>query len=90
MQQQQQISRKFQKPQKCMNSKSTNKRARDAREESADTAHVKANGKVEPTMENEDSTFNSFQFWRVPLPELDMSLLLEPPKKDSSSEEMET
>uniref|UniRef100_A0A667XAH5 Putative WW-binding domain-containing protein n=1 Tax=Myripristis murdjan TaxID=586833 RepID=A0A667XAH5_9TELE len=24
---------------------------------------------------NVDSTFNSFQYWRVPLPELDLSLL---------------
>ncbi|XP_056142959.1 uncharacterized protein LOC130118536 [Lampris incognitus] len=50
--------------------------------------------------ENEDCIYNSFQFWRPPLPELDLSLLedvnnqpepKEKPKlKDSSSDLMET
>uniref|UniRef100_A0A3B4XSL2 Putative WW-binding domain-containing protein n=1 Tax=Seriola lalandi dorsalis TaxID=1841481 RepID=A0A3B4XSL2_SERLL len=48
----------------------------------------------------EDCTFNSFQYWRVPLPELDLSLLEDvnrhsqiKPKskmKDCSSDAMET
>ncbi|XP_054906519.1 uncharacterized protein wu:fa19b12 [Poeciliopsis prolifica] len=39
---------------------------------------------------DEDGTYNSFQYWRVPLPELDLSLLEESsdryPKKDKSKE----
>lgn len=35
----------------------------------------KANDEVDADSTTEDCTFNSFQYWRVPLPELDLSLL---------------
>lgn len=47
----------------------------------------------------DDSAYNSFQYWRAPLPELNLSLLEDPGRspskdepeyKDSSSEFMET
>lgn len=63
--------------------KSANKRARKESEEPADTTIPKP--KVEAdTIDNNDSSYNSFQFWRAPLPELDMSLLQELLQKDSS------
>ncbi|KAF6716432.1 hypothetical protein FQA47_014354 [Oryzias melastigma] len=37
--------------------------------------------------ENEDCSYNSFQFWRVPLPELDLSLLDDDPRADSQTKE---
>lgn len=70
--------------------KSTNKRAREDSEAPADTANPKAKVEVDAdTTNNEDNSYNSFQFWRTPLPELDMSLLQECPQKDSS-DAMET
>ncbi|KAM9858140.1 uncharacterized protein ACBR49_020183 [Aulostomus maculatus] len=35
----------------------------------------KADDKADADASTEDSSFNSFQYWRVPLPELDLSLL---------------
>lgn len=35
----------------------------------------KANDEADADRTTEDCTFNSFQYWRVPLPELDLSLL---------------
>ncbi|XP_072289422.1 uncharacterized protein [Eucyclogobius newberryi] len=94
---QQQISGNVQKPRNSThsahsaNSKSTNKkRGRSAGEEPADTTNSKAMLEVDAKKDNEDRSFNSFLFWRPPLPELDMSLLQEPLKNDSCAEEMET
>lgn len=64
----------------------------------SDTIKPKANDNVDvETTDTEDSIFNSFQYWRVPLPELDLSLLEDysPPKdksklKSSFSDDMET
>ncbi|XP_055017708.1 uncharacterized protein wu:fa19b12 [Boleophthalmus pectinirostris] len=82
----QQTSGNFQEPRNFTNAKSTNKRTREDCDEPADTVNSKA--VVDRKTDIEDN-FNSFQFWRIPLPELDMSLLQEP-NKDFSSEEMET
>lgn len=56
--------------------------------------------KVDADVKTEDCTYNSFQFWRVPLPQLDLSLLEEASShsrteekskcKNSFSEAMET
>lgn len=46
------------------------------REDSVDPETVpKANDKANEDKNTEDCTYNSFQYWRVPLPELDLSLL---------------
>ncbi|KAJ0019521.1 hypothetical protein NQD34_007090 [Periophthalmus magnuspinnatus] len=82
----QQTSGNFQESRNSTNAKSTNKRAREDCDEPADTAKPKA---MVDTKTDNEANFNSFQFWRIPLPELDMSLLQEP-RKDSNSEEMET
>ncbi|KAL6114500.1 uncharacterized protein ACO6RY_05249 [Pungitius sinensis] len=50
----------------------------------------KANDEAGDYNATEDSAYNSFQYWRAPLPELNLSLLDEPKYKDSSSEFMET
>ncbi|XP_033181284.1 uncharacterized protein C9orf40 homolog [Mastacembelus armatus] len=60
----------------------------------------KANDKADADMNTEDCTYNSFQYWRVPLPELDLSLLEDASDcsqtkdksdvKDISSDAMET
>ncbi|XP_034547955.1 uncharacterized protein wu:fa19b12 [Notolabrus celidotus] len=42
---------------------------------SPDTTSTKTGAKTDEDTTEEDSTYNSFQFWRVPLPELDLSLL---------------
>ncbi|XP_073322668.1 uncharacterized protein [Pagrus major] len=39
------------------------------------TAIAQVNDKADEDTNYEDCTYNSFQFWRVPLPELDLSLL---------------
>uniref|UniRef100_A0A3P9IBT0 Putative WW-binding domain-containing protein n=1 Tax=Oryzias latipes TaxID=8090 RepID=A0A3P9IBT0_ORYLA len=39
------------------------------------------------TPDDEDCTYNSFHFWRVPLPELDLSLLDDGPGADSKTKE---
>ncbi|CAG5922173.1 unnamed protein product [Menidia menidia] len=41
----------------------------------SDTATPTMNDKPKGDSHSEDCTYNSFQFWRVPLPELDLSLL---------------
>lgn len=67
--------------------KSTLKRLREDSDAPKDRATAK--GKDKMVSENqvdaeitdtEDNRYNSFQFWRTPLPELDMSLLQNPPK----------
>ncbi|XP_054467561.1 uncharacterized protein wu:fa19b12 [Anoplopoma fimbria] len=64
-----------------------------------ETAIPKANHEADEDHDTEDCTFNSYQFWRVPLPELDLSLLDdanhsqskdEPKVKGSYSDAMET
>ncbi|XP_037633268.1 uncharacterized protein wu:fa19b12 [Sebastes umbrosus] len=75
---------------------SSKKRPRD---DCSDTVTPK--DKAEEDTNSEDCTFNSFQYWRVPLPELNLSLLEdasdrsqtkdeESKVKDSSSDAMET
>ncbi|XP_068167462.1 uncharacterized protein C9orf40 homolog [Antennarius striatus] len=39
---------------------------------------------------DEDCSFNSFQFWRPPLPELDLSLLEDPPCCSNNQEPVQT
>ncbi|XP_033182029.1 WRNPLPNID domain-containing protein [Anabas testudineus] len=62
----------------------------------ANTATTKAKELADAGTNTEDCTYNSFQYWRVPLPELDLSLLedagdhSQAKDKDSSSEAMET
>ncbi|XP_044053136.1 uncharacterized protein wu:fa19b12 [Siniperca chuatsi] len=41
----------------------------------SETVIPKANDKADEDINTEDCTYNSFQYWRVPLPELDLSLL---------------
>lgn len=57
----------------------------------------KANDEADADSTTEDCTFNSFQYWRVPLPELDLSLLedanaqtKDKSKVKNSSDAMET
>ncbi|KAM8760000.1 uncharacterized protein AB9X84_008222 [Acanthopagrus schlegelii] len=64
------------------------------------SATPQVNDKAEEDTNTEDCTYNSFQYWRVPLPELDLSLLEDacdhsqtkdtPKGKVSSSDAMET
>ncbi|KAM7018188.1 uncharacterized protein LKV04_002712 [Tautogolabrus adspersus] len=73
-----------------------------AREDSTgpETALPKSNNEADEDTNAEDCTFNSFQYWRVPLPELDLSLLEDnndhtqtqnkSKEKYSSSDAMET
>lgn len=80
-----QTTRNFQEHRASAGVKSTNKRAREDSEAPADTANPKDSSKVKvETTDDGDNSYNYFQFWRTPLPELDMSLLQEPPEKDSS------
>ncbi|XP_068559852.1 uncharacterized protein C9orf40 homolog [Cebidichthys violaceus] len=64
-----------------------------------ETVAPKANDKAGEDNDTEDCTYNSFQYWKVPLPELNLSLLEDanhsqskdkPKVKDSSSDAMET
>ncbi|XP_035515171.1 uncharacterized protein C9orf40 homolog [Morone saxatilis] len=68
---------------------------------SSETAGPKVNDKAEEDTNAEDDSYNSFQYWRTPLPELDLSLLEDPSdssqtkdkakvKDPSSSDAMET
>ncbi|XP_060893730.1 uncharacterized protein wu:fa19b12 [Labrus mixtus] len=41
----------------------------------SETALPKSNDEADADTNAEDCTYNSFQYWRVPLPELDLSLL---------------
>ncbi|XP_020488695.1 uncharacterized protein C9orf40 homolog [Labrus bergylta] len=41
----------------------------------SETALPKSNNEADADTDAEDCTYNSFQYWRVPLPELDLSLL---------------
>lgn len=76
---------------------SSQKRPREDSEE-PDTAVPKSNDKADEDANTEDCTYNSFQYWRVPLPELDLSLLedasahskTKDKSKASSSDAMET
>ncbi|XP_004544281.1 uncharacterized protein wu:fa19b12 [Maylandia zebra] len=76
---------------------SSQKRPREGSEE-PDTAVPKSNDKADEDANTEDCTYNSFQYWRVPLPELDLSLLedasahskTKDKSKASSSDAMET
>ncbi|XP_040928342.1 uncharacterized protein wu:fa19b12 isoform X2 [Betta splendens] len=60
------------------------------------TVFTKAKDESDADTNTEDCTFNSFQYWRAPLPELDLSLLQDASShsqandKDVSSEAMET
>lgn len=71
------------------NTTSTNssKRAREDSGGPADTATVKVDA---DTRDTEYSSYNSFQFWRIPLPALDMSLLQESSQNGTFSDDMET
>lgn len=86
---QQQTSGSFQERRNSAVAKSTNKRPREDSDAPADTTNPKSKAKVdaETTDPNEDQSYNSFQFWRTPLPELDMSLLQKLPQKDSDAME---
>ncbi|XP_075960658.1 uncharacterized protein LOC142964283 [Anarhichas minor] len=64
-----------------------------------ETVAPKANDKAGEDNSTEDCTYNTFQYWRAPLPELNLSLLEDanhsqskdrPKVKDSSSDAMET
>uniref|UniRef100_UPI0037E72AC0 uncharacterized protein C9orf40 homolog n=1 Tax=Semicossyphus pulcher TaxID=241346 RepID=UPI0037E72AC0 len=80
-------------------STSSKKRAREDCS-APETAFPKRNDTTDEVTNAEDCTYNSFQYWRVPLPELDLSLLEDtndhsqtqdkPKVKDSSSDSMET
>ncbi|XP_070759955.1 uncharacterized protein [Enoplosus armatus] len=66
----------------------------------SETVLPKANDKADENTNTEECAYNSFQYWRVPLPELDLSLLLDAngrsqtkdksKVKDSSSDAMES
>ncbi|XP_051279366.1 uncharacterized protein C9orf40 homolog [Dicentrarchus labrax] len=56
---------------------SSKKRTREG-STSSETAASKANDKAEEDTNAEDDSYNSFQYWRTPLPELDLSLLEDP------------
>lgn len=66
---------------------STNKRPREESEAPADTVNAKATVEVDAETTNNEDIYNSFQYWRTPLPELDMSLLQIPPQKDCDAME---
>lgn len=94
----QQTSGGFQDRRSVSTLTSSKKRPRDdcARLE---TVIPKATDKAGEDNNTEDCTYNSFQYWRVPLPELNLSLLKdvnhfqskeEPKVKDSTSDAMET
>lgn len=88
-----QTSENVQESRISANTTSTNssKRAREDLGGLADTANTKAKIKVDADSRvTECSSYNSFQFWRIPLPELDMSLLQESSLNDISSDDMET
>uniref|UniRef100_A0A8C5DNZ5 Putative WW-binding domain-containing protein n=1 Tax=Gouania willdenowi TaxID=441366 RepID=A0A8C5DNZ5_GOUWI len=85
----------------------TNKRLRRGFAESDTNVHIKCDkvsvessfSQADGDTNAEDGTFNSFQYWRVPLPELDLSLLEDEDEcqtkdklkvKDSSFDTMET
>ncbi|CAI5650867.1 unnamed protein product [Oreochromis niloticus] len=92
-----QTSGSFQDRRSSSSVTSSQKRPREDSEE-PDTAVQKADDKADEDANTEDCTYNSFQYWRVPLPELDLSLLedasdhskTKDKSKASSSDAMET
>lgn len=88
----QQTSGNFQEQRLSTNVTLTNSSKRDREDcgAPADTANPKAKVDAADATDTENSTYNSFQFWKIPLPELDLSLLQDPSQKDSSSDAMET
>ncbi|XP_034397711.1 uncharacterized protein C9orf40 homolog [Cyclopterus lumpus] len=94
----QQTSGGFQGPRRSSTLTSSKKRPRDNCA-SLETAIPKENDKAGEDNNTEDCTYNSFQYWKLPLPELNLSLLKdenhsqrkeEPKVKDSASDAMET
>ncbi|KAM9393091.1 uncharacterized protein KZ484_004325 [Pholidichthys leucotaenia] len=75
----------FREPQSSCTADSTQKRPREesAGLDHSDTVITKAADEADAT--TEDCAYNSFQYWRVPLPELDLSLL-----EDSDDHSKET
>ncbi|KAM7416213.1 hypothetical protein PAMA_018336 [Pampus argenteus] len=90
-----QTSGSFQDRRGAVKSHNSNKRPR---EDSVGPETVsKANEEADADSTTEDCTYNSFQYWRVPLPELDLSLLedtqsqtKDKAKVKNSSDAMET
>ncbi|XP_013867493.1 uncharacterized protein C9orf40 homolog [Austrofundulus limnaeus] len=93
------VSGSFQDRRQTSSCTVTNKKKR-ARQDSrcSDTVLSTVGDKTAEDTPTEDSMYNSFQYWRVPLPELDLSLLDDPSDDSqtktntvvSSSDAMET
>ncbi|XP_035813371.2 uncharacterized protein C9orf40 homolog isoform X1 [Amphiprion ocellaris] len=94
-----QTSGNFPERRSCSAGTKTKKRLREY-SQGPETVTNKDNDTSDRDTNTDDCTYNSFQYWRVPLPELDLSLLEDTgdhsqskeklQTKDSSSDAMET